>query len=127
MKSTTETPADAVAVQLKCALALALAKEDHTLSELEDALAARDTEKTANLLKVGAPLDMLKTLYELGTGVAMLGAGSAALTGGIGAAGIYGGYKGLQDTKKKIDDAAAVRQRIDIARRELEHADLGGR
>lgn len=118
MKSTTDTlPLNA---QLKCALALALAKEGHTLHDLETALASKDAEKTAALMKTAGPIDTLKTLYELAAGGTMIGAGTAGLAGAVGAAGLYGGYKGLQDSKKKIDDAAAVRQRIDLARRELE-------
>lgn len=117
----TDISAEDLALQLKCALALAFAKNGRHLDELEEALETRNTEKTAELLKIGGgPLDVLKTVFELGKGVALMGVGSAAAVGGLGAAGLYGGYKGLQDTKKKVDEANAVRQRIDIARRELE-------
>ena len=122
MKSTTDVSAEALASHLKCALALNLGKAGHSLYELEEALATKDTEKTAKLLKAAgdSPLSSLKSLFDVASGGLMIGAGTAAAAGGVGAAGLYGAYKGLQDSKKRIDDANAVRQRMDIARRELE-------
>ena len=118
MKSTTEL---SVAAQIKCAIALQLAKDGHTLHDLEMALSSKDTEKTAALMKEAAgALDLLKALWGVGSGAATFGAGTALAAGALGAAGLYGGYQGLRDSDKKVSDANAVRQRIDLARRELE-------
>lgn len=123
MKSTDTLSEDAQL--LKGAISTCLAHHGHTLSELEDSFANQDSEKSASLMKLAVgPLDMLKVL-GLGGNIAQIGAGSAALAGGVGAAGIYGAYRGLSDSQRKIDEAESVKQRINLARRELEASRAG--
>ena len=110
----------------KFALEQQLAKEGHTLQDLETAMQTQDTEKTAGLLKSGGgPLDAVKTVFDLAGNGALIGAGTAGLAGAlVGGAG-YGAYKGLKDSRQKVQNADAVRQRLDLARQELESQHAG--
>ncbi len=110
-------PLSPEALSLKCALDAALAKEGHSLQELEQALAQQDTEKTAALLKLAKDGE---SWVDGITDLAKLFGGTALLTGGVAGGGLYGAYKGLKHSEKKVKDSDALRQRIDLARRELE-------
>lgn len=121
MKSNTDNQLSEDALILKSALAAHLHKNGHSLHDLEDALARNDKGKVAELTK-GA-LDLGGTLSgtkDFAAGLAQLGLGGSMLYGGLGGLGLYGGYKGLKDSNKKLEEGDAVKQRIDLARRELE-------
>lgn len=122
MNSTnTDTQLPQEALLLKGALAAHLSKTGHSLQDLEDALARNDKEKVAELTKgaldLGGALSGTKDFFQ---GVAQLGLGGSMLYGGVGGLGLYGAYKGLKDSNKKLEEGDAVKQRIDLARRELE-------
>lgn len=136
MKSeTTDTIAND-AQMIKGAIEQVLLKHGHSLEELELALAAKDTEKTAALLKAAdkppgkpapsgdkpsgggggggaSPLNLAKA-------VGGLGIGGAGIVGGIGAGGIYLAHRGIADSQSKIERADEVKQRFDLARKEIE-------
>lgn len=113
------------ALALKGALSLELGKQGHTLADLETALSEKDQTKTASLLKnAEGLLNQLKSLLGLGASGAGILGGTALGAGAIGGAGLFGAYKGLEDTKHQREEAEAIRQRIDVARKELESAQL---
>lgn len=121
MKSNTDSNAlTGDALIIKSALAAHLAKTGHTLQDLEVALASNDKGKTGELLKDAGAGDFASGLKDFLLGVGQLGLGGSMLYGGLGGFGLYGGYKGLKDSNKKLDEADAVKQRINLARRELE-------
>lgn len=118
MKSNTDNQLSENALILKGALAAHLSKSGHTLHDLEDALSKNDKEKVASgAFDLGGILSGTK---DFAAGLAQLGLGGAMLYGGVGGLGLYGGYKGLKDSNKKLEEGDAVKQRIDLARRELE-------
>lgn len=122
MKSTnTDTQLPEGALLLKSALAAHLSKSGHSLQDLEDALACNDKGKVASLTK-GAldPMGTLNGVKDFFYGIAQAGLGGSMLYGGVGGLGLYGAYKGLKDSNKKLEEGDAVKQRIDLARRELE-------
>ena len=125
MKSSNEF--SATALFIKGALEAGLKAGGHTLAEFEGALASGDSTKTAALLEKNAVgvMDALKALVGAGKGGLYLGGGSALLAGGLAGGGLYGGYKGLKDSQRKIDEADAVRQRVELATRELQSAPTG--
>lgn len=125
MKSTNELSAGAMFI--KGALEAELVAGGRTLADFESALATGDTTKTAEMLEKNAVgvLDALKAIVGAGKGGLYLGGGSALLAGGLVGGGMYGGYKGLKDSQRKIDEADAVRQRVELATRELQAAPSG--
>ena len=90
---------------------------------MEAALANNDKAKVAELTKGALDIaDILKGTKDFAAGLAQIGLGGSMLYGGLGGLGLYGAYKGLKDSNKKLGESDAVRQRIDLARRELEAA-----
>lgn len=121
MKLKTDSELNEGALLIKGALAAHLLKSGHTLHDLEAALAAKDSVKVASLTKGAVdPGGLLSGGKDFAAGLAQLGLGGSMLYGGLGGLGLYGGYKGLKDSNKKLEESDAVKQRIDLARRELE-------
>ena len=121
MKSNTDSPQVQDALLLKSALAAHLAKTGHSLLDLEDALQRSDKSKVGDLIKGALDLGSLASgAKDLGVGLGQIGLGGTMAYGGLGGLGLYAAYKGLKDSDKKLSEADAVKQRINLARRELE-------
>ena len=112
------------AMLLKHALASHLSETGSSIAELEASLAASPAEKTAAVLKVSGAslLASLQAILGMGGSAAMMGAGSAALTGALAGGAGYVAYKGIRDSGKKVQDADAIRMRLDLARQQLQQA-----
>lgn len=102
---------------IKTLLAIDLAKAGHSIYDLEEAMVNNDLVKSAELFKIANPLDRA---WGLAKSLVYLFGGSSLLAGALGGAGAYGAYKGLEDTREKIEKADAIRREIVQARKNLE-------
>jgi hypothetical protein len=120
MKSETDTQLNEDSLLIKAALAAHLAKTGETLLDFERALATGNHEKLAGYADLAEALKALTGVGTFTKGVGQLGLGASMLYGGAAGLGAYGGYKGIKDSDKKVQQAALIKQRIDLARQELE-------
>lgn len=97
--------------QVRGALIAHLAKEGRTIKDAEEKM-----EKDAAF---GA-----KDAYAGAAGLLKLLFGTAGIAGGLGGIGLYGGYRMLENSDDKMQEALEVKRRLHQAREELESAHL---
>lgn len=102
---------------IKGAFISAMAAQGKSIKQAEEAIINRDEESLVTLSKIAMGLGDIVPLLSAGM---QLGGSGALIAGGLlGGAG-YGAYAGVADSRRKVEQAEAIKARLDIARQELE-------